>query len=153
MPKPLNRRLEHFHPTTGRNRGVDAADPAHESRTILPDTMSVVAAAHRPHVVELLYFEGCPHYEAMLARLRELLRSAGAGDRIQLRRIPDERAARRERFLGSPTVRVDGHDVEPGASERSDFRLICRLYVTADGLRPTPLDEWVLDALARPARG
>jgi hypothetical protein len=101
--------------------------------------------------VELLYCDGCPHYEALLPRLHELLRGAGAGDRVQLRRIPDERAARRARFLGSPTVRVDGHDVEPGASQRRDFGIKCRLYATGDGLRPMPRDEWILDALARPA--
>jgi hypothetical protein len=59
-------------------------------------------------------------------------------------------AARRERFLGSPTVRVDGQDVEPGARERDDFGIKCRLYATNDGLRTMPRDEWVLDALARP---
>jgi hypothetical protein len=116
----------------------------------LIDTVSAGAAHTAPHAVELLYFDGCPHYEALLRRLRQLLHGVGAGDSLQLRRIPDETAALRERFLGSPTVRVDGRDVEPGASERSDFGLICRLYSTADGLRPTPLDEWVLDALARP---
>jgi len=100
--------------------------------------------------VELLYFDGCPHYEALLLRVRELLRQVNAGDHIQLRRIPDERTAQRERFLGSPTVRVDGEDVEPGAHERDDFGIKCRLYATDNGLRPTPLDEWVLDALARP---
>jgi hypothetical protein len=80
------------------------------------------------------------------------MRSAGAGDQIQLRHIPDDGAARRDRFLGSPTVRVDGHDVEPGASERRDYGMKWRLYATGDGLRGTPLDEWVLDALARRAR-
>jgi hypothetical protein len=52
--------------------------------------------------VELLYFDGCPHYEALLPRLRELLRSVGATDEVQLRKISGERAALRERFLGSP---------------------------------------------------
>jgi hypothetical protein len=47
-------------------------------------------------------------------------------------------------------VRVDGHDVEPGATQRRDFGMKCRLYATGDWLRATPLDEWVLDALARP---
>ena len=114
------------------------------------DTVPAGAVHTAPHVVELLYFDGCPHYEALLQRLRELLHGVGAGDLLQLRRIPDEPEARRERFLGSPTVRVDGHDVEPGASERSGFGLICRLYSTADGLRPMPPDEWVLEALAQP---
>ena len=57
--------------------------------------------------------------------------------------------AQRERFLGSPTVRVDGADIEPGAGERTDFGLKCRLFATPDGLRGMPADEWVLGALAR----
>ena len=108
---------------------------------------------HAPpaRTVELLYFDGCAQYEALLPRLRVLLRRAGAESRVELRNIPDDRAAQRERFLGSPTVRVDGHDVEPGAEERRDYGMKCRLYATRDGLRAMPPDEWVLDALTRPA--
>jgi len=99
--------------------------------------------------VELLYFDGCPHYEVVLRRLGELLEGAGVPAQVQLRNIPDEPAAVRERFLGSPTVRVDGCDVEPGASERVDFGMKCRLYATDDGLHAAPADAWVLHALRR----
>jgi hypothetical protein len=99
--------------------------------------------------VELLYFDGCPNYETLLPHLRELLHGAVASAEIALRRISDDETAQRECFLGSPTVRVDGHDVEPGARERRDYGLKCRLYATGDGLRGTPLDDWVLDALTR----
>lgn len=102
--------------------------------------------------VELLYFEGCPNHEALLPHLERLLRTAAIPAELRLREIPDDDAAQRERFLGSPTVRVDGRDVEPGAEEREDFGLKCRLYSVPAGLRGAPLDEWVLDALAR-ARG
>ena len=71
---------------------------------------------------------------------------------VELRRIETDEAALRERFLGSPTVRIDGEDVEPGADSRSDFGLGCRLYRSAEGPSPTPPDEWVEAALAR-ARG
>jgi hypothetical protein len=101
--------------------------------------------------VELLYFDDCPNYETLLPHLRELLRGAGLRDVVRPRCIADDDAAQRERFLGSPTVRVDGQDVEPGASERRDFGMKCRLYATGDGLRGTPLDEWVIDALVRRA--
>jgi hypothetical protein len=118
----------------------------------LPDLVWAGAVDAAPaHTVEVLYFDGCPNYEALVPHLRELLRNAGGGARIYLRSIPDERAARRERFLGSPTVRVDGHDVEPGASQRNNFGMQCRLYATGDGVRATPLDEWVLTALGQPA--
>ena len=99
--------------------------------------------------VELLYFDGCPNHEALVPHLEQLLRSAELPVGIELRRIPDDEAARRERFLGSPTVRVDGRDVEPGAEQRDDFGLKCRLYRVPSGLRGAPLDEWVLDAIAR----
>jgi hypothetical protein len=99
--------------------------------------------------VELLYFDGCPNHEALVPHLDGLLRSVPVPVILEVRRIPDELAAQRERFLGSPTIRVDGRDVEPGAEQRDDFGLTCRLYRLPTGRRGAPLDEWVLDALAR----
>jgi hypothetical protein len=100
--------------------------------------------------VELLYFDGCPSYERFLPRLRAVVAEAGIRDEVQLRRVESPEAAVVERFLGSPTVRVDGVDVEPGADTRSDFGLKCRLYSTPDGLQGTPRAEWVVEALTAP---
>jgi hypothetical protein len=99
--------------------------------------------------VEVLYLDGCPNHEALLPHLRELLEPHGAGADIELVRVEDADAAERERFLGSPTVRVDGEDVEPGASERTDFGLKCRLFATPGGRLGVPADEWVLAAVER----
>jgi hypothetical protein len=101
--------------------------------------------------IELLYFDGCPSHEAFLPRLRELLAQAGVDAPVLQRRVESDDAAEQERFLGSPTLRVDGVDVDPGAAEREDYGLKCRLYSTRDGLRGEPADEWVLDALRRAA--
>src|SRR5947209_6738889 len=87
-----------------------------------------------PVNIELLYFDGCPNHEALVPRLEELLHSAHVAVNLEMRRIPDEAAAKRERFLGSPSVRVDGRDVEPGAEARDDFGLKCRLYRLPTGL-------------------
>jgi hypothetical protein len=97
--------------------------------------------------IELLYFDGCPNHEAFLPHLRELLDQAGVDEEIHLRRVESPEAAEHERFLGSPTLRVDGRDVEPGAVERSDFGLQCRLFRTDSGTSGVPPDGWVLDAL------
>lgn len=99
--------------------------------------------------VELLYFDGCPSYEKLLPRLRTLLDEVGAGGALALRRVESESAAERERFLGSPTVRVDGRDVDPGAGERTDFGLKCRLYRTENALEHVPPEAWIKDALER----
>lgn len=102
--------------------------------------------------VEVLYFDGCPNHEALLPHLRELLVAAGIDDDVELVRIDDADEAERERFLGSPTVRVDGADVDPTAGGRTDFGMKCRLFATADGLRGMPADEWVLAAVRRAQR-
>jgi hypothetical protein len=101
--------------------------------------------------IELLYFDGCPSHEAFLPRLRELLARVGVDAPVLQRRVESDEAAQQERFLGSPTLRIDGVDVDPGAAQRADYGLTCRLYSTPDGLRGAPSDEWVLDALARSA--
>lgn len=98
--------------------------------------------------IELLYFDGCPNSDALLPHLRELVASAGVEATIELRRVETPEDAERERFLGSPTVRVDGRDVEPGADGRDDSGLKCRLYMTEQGMRGTPPDSWILAALA-----
>ncbi len=100
--------------------------------------------------IEVLYFDGCPNHEQLLPRLHELLAWAEVSSAVELVNVPDDAAAQRARFLGSPTLRIDGRDVEPGAELRTDFGLKCRLYRTPEGLTGAPLDDWVLAALTDP---
>lgn len=97
--------------------------------------------------LEILYFDGCPSYERLLKHLPCLLEREGLRANIVARSIVDADAALRERFLGSPTVRVNGRDIEPGASEREDYGLKCRIYRTSTGLSGNPADRWIIDAL------
>ena len=99
--------------------------------------------------VELLYFDGCPNFERVRPRLQALVDEHSPGDRVELRRVESPQAAEEERFLGSPTVRVDGVDVEPSATERSDFGLKCRLYRNNGQHLDTPAEEWIVAALRR----
>lgn len=96
--------------------------------------------------VELLYFDGCPGYEALRPRVERMLAERGL-DGLDLVPIGSIEEAEASRFLGSPTLRVDGRDVEPGAAERADFGLKCRVYATEDGLSPTPSDATIAAAL------
>jgi hypothetical protein len=98
--------------------------------------------------VEVLYLDGCPNYEGFLPHLRELLEREGLDAPVRLRRVESAGAADDERFLGSPTLRIDGVDVDPGADQRTDFGLKCRLYATGEGLQGTLPDEWILEALS-----
>lgn len=97
--------------------------------------------------VELLYFDGCPNHDAFLPRLKELLSRAQVDAEVELRQVGTPEEGERERFLGSPTLRIDGRDVEPGAEHRDDFGFKCRLYRSEEGLVGMPPDAWVLAAL------
>lgn len=129
---------------------VSPAGPQNRGRDGWPPTTGIdlgrVDGAVR---IEVLYFDGCPHHEALLPRLRELLDRARVDGEIHLRRVESLEAAERERFLGSPTLRVDGRDVDPGAAERQDFGLKCRLYPGEQQTVGLPPDDWVLAALRR----
>lgn len=96
--------------------------------------------------VEILYFDGCPNHEPLVGRVPELLHAAGVDAEVVSRRVDSEQQALALRFLGSPTVRVDGRDVEPGAAARSDYGLKCRLYRSVGGVSGQPSDQLILAA-------
>lgn len=68
---------------------------------------------------------------------------------IELVNVPDADAATRLRFLGSPTVRIEGTDVEPDADQRLHFTLACRVYRTEHGLAGQADPGWIRAALTR----
>ena len=136
-------------------------------------------------VVELLYFEGCPHGTDYLPRLRQLVADTTRADttragttpsgttragttpsgttpsgtassgtapehappEVRTRLITDHEHAQRERFPGSPTVRVNGRDIDPAGAQGAPYAMACRLYPTPDGPSGTPPERWILDAL------
>ena len=102
---------------------------------------------NRP-LVEILYFDGCPNYEGARELVERVSRELGVEPELRLVNVPDEEAARRLRFLGSPTIRVGGSDVEPHAEERDEYVLSCRVYRTVRGFAGHPDERWVRDALA-----
>jgi hypothetical protein len=105
----------------------------------------------RPRV-EILYFEGCPNHEPARALVERLASNLGIEPQIELLEVADPDAAVALRFLGSPTVRVDGVDVEPGAEERRDFALSCRIYRSERGVAGQPDERWVREALSEAAK-
>ena len=97
--------------------------------------------------VELLFWAGCPSYPAALADLRAALAEAGLDpQRVIVREIDTDAAAAAEGFVGSPTMRIDGRDVQPPGDEPTG--LTCRVYRLRDGrYSPTPDPADVREAL------
>jgi glutaredoxin len=97
-------------------------------------------------LVEVLTFEGCPHATAALMLVQHV--AAATHRTVELRLVNLEEGETVERrFLGSPSIRVDGRDIEPASDARRNYAFSCRLYATPSGLRPLPPEAWVRDAL------
>ena len=97
--------------------------------------------------VEVLYIAECPHHKPALEQAREALRSAGLPEVVEEVEVRTKADAETSRFLGSPTVRVNGLDVEPEARGVQHFGVGCRSYVE-NGIRSgLPSKELIQRAL------
>jgi hypothetical protein len=106
-----------------------------------------------PHpLIELLWWEGCPSWPRALDDLQAAATEVGLDPaRIVVREIDDFAHAEAEEFVGSPTIRVDGTDIDP-PREGEVRGLTCRVYRLRDGrLSPTPDPQDLREALARVA--
>ena len=102
--------------------------------------------------VELLWWEGCPSYSEALEDLKRVLDEEGLDpESVAVVELVSDEQAERDRFFGSPTIRIDGEDVVPPA-EGDPVGLSCRVYRLRDGRpSPTPDVEDLRDAVRRRA--
>ena len=98
--------------------------------------------------VELLWFEGCANHLPARQMLEEVIADLSPGTPIEDVDATDPTVAQRLRFPGSPTIRIDGRDVDPSYTDPGDYTPRCRLYRTSAGLKGMPDRRWIADALA-----
>lgn len=103
--------------------------------------------------VELLWWSGCPSWEEAGRIVREEMAAADLDpEGLEVREVRTDETAEREGFVGSPTIRVDGRDIQDPAGEPAG--LTCRVYRLRDGrisALPDPAD--VREALREAAGG
>jgi hypothetical protein len=106
---------------------------------------------HRP-LIEVLYVRDCPNYAGALALVERVRAELGIDAELRTSLISDQAAAERARFPGSPTIRVDGRDVEPGSEPPAEVSVACRLYRLEHRFAGQPAERWVRDALLAAGR-
>lgn len=99
--------------------------------------------------VELLWWRGCPSWERALAELREQMSAADLDpDGVEVIEMISDVQAERERFVGSPTIRIGGIDLQAPGERPSG--LTCRVYRLRDGrVSALPDPDDVREALLR----
>lgn len=97
--------------------------------------------------VELLYWDGCPSVAEARALLSDALAERGISEPICEREIVSNEDAVAARFPGSPTIRIDGSDIDPAGAD-SRYALTCRIYRLPDGrVSPVPSRQQLQEAL------
>jgi hypothetical protein len=99
-----------------------------------------------PRTVEFLWWEGCPSSDEALADLRAAMSDAGLDPgTVDVIEVTSDADAERVEFVGSPTIRIDGRDIQPCDDPAG---LTCRIYRLRDGrVSPKPDREDLLEAL------
>ena len=98
--------------------------------------------------IELLHWEGCPSTPEALVELEDVLRARGIDADVELREVTTQAEAEQLDFRGSPTIKIDGRDVDPGSANSQRVALACRIYHLPDGrVSPIPSREMLEEAL------
>ncbi len=100
-------------------------------------------------MIELLSVAGCPSAAATEALLRRVFAEEGRTEPVTTIVVETPQEAVARGFLGSPTVRVNGRDIEPARADEPGGALSCRLYRTAAGESGVPPEALVRAAVRR----
>lgn len=105
--------------------------------------------AHEPRI-EFFYWEDCPSHPGAWRLLEEVLAEAGLEATVERIEVVSDEDAERWQFPGSPTIRIDGLDVDPAGASQMGTALTCRVYVLEDGrFSPIPSREMIRQAVLR----
>ena len=97
--------------------------------------------------IELLYVRDCPSHRSGVQTVKDVLREYGLSPEIVEIEVADPDQASALRFPGSPTIRVNGKDVEPGIPEAGHYGLICRTYFVRGQRTGLPQRDWIRQAI------
>jgi len=93
--------------------------------------------------IQFLYFEDCPSHDEALNRLRGVMSEEGVNVDIKIIKVETEEQAQDLKFIGSPTILIDGQDIVP-VPQASRYYLSCRVYQLEDGrISPLPSNEMI----------
>jgi len=100
--------------------------------------------------IEFLFWEDCPSHPEAWKLLQEVMDEVGVESEIEKIEVLTDKEAERYQFPGSPTIRVDGVDVDPDGAAQMGTALTCRVYVLEDRrFSPLPSKEMIRRALLK----
>ena len=90
--------------------------------------------------IEFLYFERCPSYKQALANLKAALAETKIQASLKVINVETEAQAERVAFQGSPSIRINGEDLD---DRNEGFSYGCRIYQVNGKLTAVPSKEYI----------
>ena len=100
-------------------------------------------------MIELLYVPDCPNHSPVVTTVTELLKECGLEEQIRNIEVIDSERAIAMAFPGSPTVRINGTDIEGDLPQVNSYGLTCRTYIVNGKRQGVPHRDWIHDAIMR----
>lgn len=97
--------------------------------------------------IELFVFDGCPNSEPTEKLIRETVSELGSDVKIEVVTVVDNDDAVVKNFLGSPSVRVNGKDLEIEEDSTTTYSMRCRIYRSDESHSGIPPKELLIKAI------
>ncbi len=98
--------------------------------------------------VEFLFWRECPSHEMCLQRLKRVLDSMKVEYNLKIIEVKTEEDAKKFKFPGSPTIRINGIDIQPESS-KGPYGLSCRAYIIEGRVLPVPTEKYIEESIRR----
>ena len=100
------------------------------------------------NVVEILYTDECPFWKEVLKIVEQLIHDSKTQPTVRKIKIQSLEEAKLLKFPGSPTIRVNGVDIDPSAKTVEGY-IGCRIYRYEGRIFEYPPKEMIESAFAR----
>jgi hypothetical protein len=104
------------------------------------------------NVIEVLYTEHCPFWKEVVETIEEILKECKIQALVRKVKVATQEEAERLRFPGSPTVRINGADIDPVAGETGGV-MGCRVYTYRGKIYEYPPRDMIAKAVKRLTKG
>jgi len=100
------------------------------------------------NTVEILYTDACPFWKETLKTINEVMKELNISLTVKNTKITTDEEAKRHKFPGSPTIRINGVDIDSAAKETTGY-IGCRIYMYEGRTYEYPPKQMIKTAIKR----
>jgi len=99
--------------------------------------------------IEILHTDDCPSYKEATRLIKEILKEEKIKAEIKMILIKTDEEAKKYKFPGSPTIRIDGKSIDPNDETVKVYSKRCKVFVTEYGVGGVPPKEFLKNAILK----